>query len=61
MRRIPGLRIVQCGDEEANFRFDPALLDTVCDAIDARRRRVMTPEQRMKSTAHLKTHQFSRR
>lgn len=45
---IPGVRVHQRGDMEANLRFPPEVLDRVCDVIQARRvRRVaMTDEWR---------------
>lgn len=60
MEAVPGVRVSQRGDREANYRFGPDLLDTICGMIGAKRFRRMTPEQGIRASAHLAPHRFQR-
>lgn len=48
------LKVIQRGDDETVFIFDPRLLDRVAALIVAKRRRRLSPEARAKATERLR-------
>lgn len=51
MAKMAGLKSHQRGDDEATFLFDPAMLDTVAEAMKARKRSVYSEAYRAELSA----------
>lgn len=49
-----GMKVVQAGEEETTFVFDPKLLDQVALLVGSKKRRRLSPEARERATARLK-------
>jgi hypothetical protein len=48
---IPGVKVQQRGDREVNVSFDPALFTQVADLLQARKRKVFSPEEQARLKA----------
>lgn len=59
--RALGLRVVQAGDFETVFVFDPKLLDHIAALVSAKKRRHLSPAARARATERLRTLADTRR
>ena len=52
--RLPGVELVQDGDDEKTFRFDVSSFDAVAELVKPRRKRVFTDEQKAELVERLR-------
>jgi len=58
-REFPSIIITQHGDEEINFKFNPALFPKLAFKLKAKRKRVISAEHKQKLLDAGKAHRFS--